>query len=268
MASAIVGRARAATCRGLSLRIDPDCSQWPVFATMQPARFPDTISIPAPDMQLRFSLSRPVHLRDLRFPFPLVWTADRGSHAISGTGGAALLAQGIGWPVAAETLFSMQIAPGVQGVASGTLSLDCPVRAPAHAPDWGALRRAYAAHDVPFGRVLAQHMFCHPSCAWRLADTAAALGVETRALQMRLFREAYSFAAALKRCRMLRVLLAGLSGDATVPVPQAWAHARSSEIDSMFVDAFDMPLSSIERSRVPARNMPFPIGKSNTRHSA
>jgi len=235
---------------------------------MQPVRSPATLSVFHTDMQLRFCFSRPVHLRDLRFPFALVWTADRGTHAISGTAGAALLAPGVGWPVAAETLFSMKLAPDVQGVASGMLSLACPAGTHTREPDWGALRRAYAAHDVPFGRVLAQQMFCHPSCPWRLADTAAALGIEVRALQMRLFREAYSFAAALKRCRMLRVLLAGLSGDAPVPVPPAWAHARSGQIDSMFARAFDMPLSTIERSRVPARHAAFPIGKQTPRRSA
>ena len=263
----------------MTLRSWADCS-WPavtarrsrLFARVRfrydAARFPDTLSVSHTDMQLRFSFSRPVHLRDLRFPFPLVWTADRGTHAISGTAGAALLAPGVDWPVAAETLFSMKIAPGVQGVASGMLALDCPGDAYAHEPDWRALRRAYAAHDVPFGRVLAQQMFRHPSWPWRLADTAAALGVETRSLQMRLFREAYSFAAALKRCRMLRVLLAGLSGDAPVPVPQAWAHARAGQIDSMFAHAFDTPLSTIERSRVPARHAAFPIGNENPRRSA
>ena len=113
-----------------------------------------------------------------------------------------------------------------------------------------SLHYAFWNGTTPFGRVLAQQMFATPEYQWTLSEVLRVVGTDTRALQMRLFREAYSFASALKRCRMLRLFLAALSED--IPLPDFPASVQSRQkLDLKFKAAFQTRLTAFEQCRLP-----------------
>ncbi|MEK6420289.1 MAG: hypothetical protein V4801_11830 [Burkholderia gladioli] len=206
-------------------------------------------------MKLRFSLSRPLHLHDLRCPFPIDWERHAGVQAVQAEAALAKRAHGPGWHIPAEVLFTVSLAPGSDGCASGTLTLEsCPSGEPFGGPDWCALRAAFAASGSPscppFGRALAQQMFLWPGHAWTLGEVSDALGVESRVVRMRLFREVYSFASTLRRCRMLRLLLETLAHDISVVLaPDARIAASRRQLDAMFDAKYKASLSTIAMSR-------------------
>lgn len=206
-------------------------------------------------MKLSFSLSRPLHLHELRCPFPIDWAQHAGVHAVQAESVLSKRAQGPGWHIPAEALFTVSLAPGGDGCASGTLTLEsCPSGALLGGPDWPALREAFAAMGspscAPFGRALAQQMFLWPGHAWTLSEVSDALGVEGRLVRMRLFREAYSFASTLRRCGMLRLLLQTLAHDISVvlaPDPRIASSRR--RLDVLFDAKYKASLSAIAMSR-------------------
>ncbi|MBN3722857.1 hypothetical protein [Burkholderia sp. Ac-20379] len=206
-------------------------------------------------MKLSFSLSRPLHLHELRCPFPIDWERRAGVHAMEAESVLAKRAHGPGWHIPAETLFTVLLAPGSDGCASGTLTLEsCPSGALFGGPDWLALRAAFAASGspsgTPFGRALAQQMFLWPGHAWTLNEVSDALGVDSRIVRMRLFREVYSFASTLRRCRMLRLLLQTLAHDISVVLaPDARIAASRRQLDAMFDAKYKASLSEIATSR-------------------
>ena len=156
----------------------------------------------------------------------------------------------------AETLFSVRVEPDAYGRASGTVTLDsysycAPRRA---GPDWIFLQRALGCADgPPFGQALAQQMFTFPEYDWKVTAVAGTLGINTRPLQMRLFREAYSFASTLRRCRILRIFLSALSTDLALPHAAPPIRTAESErrLDAIFQAAFQTRLSTIAKSRLP-----------------
>ncbi|WP_459624386.1 hypothetical protein [Burkholderia sp. 3C] len=251
-------------CRASSLGV-----QINVFAHRSPVRFrclagsffaaPRALNPPPDPMKLSFSLARPLRLHHLRCPFPIDWAQHAGVHAVEAEAVLAKRAHGPGWRIPAETLFTVSLTPGEDGCASGTLTLEsCPAGALLGGPDWGALREAFAAADsasrnascIPFGRTLAQQMFLWPGHAWALSEVSRELGVESRAVRMRLFREAYSFASTLRRCRMLRLLLQTLAHDISVVLatdPRTPSSRR--RLDAMFDAQYQASLSTIATSR-------------------
>ncbi|AFT90217.1 hypothetical protein [Paraburkholderia phenoliruptrix] len=112
------------------------------------------------------------------------------------------------------------------------------------------LHQAFWHGGAPFGCALAQQIFAVPEYHWTLSEVAQAVGTDTGTLQMRLFREAYSFASSLKRCRMLRLFLSALSED--IPPPDLSPSVRNPHrLDSMFKAAFQTRLTIIEQCRLP-----------------
>lgn len=109
--------------------------------------------------------------------------------------------------VRAEEMFDVCAMPDETGAAIGWLELDIETLATATEPDWKVLKQAWSRDQGGFGLALAQDMFRLPLYAWRIEDVARALSVTRRSLQMALFRESYSFDAALRRCRRLNQLL-------------------------------------------------------------
>ena len=109
--------------------------------------------------------------------------------------------------VRTEELFDVCAIPDETGAAIGWLELEIGACGAATEPDWKGLTQAFSRDGGGFGLALAQNMFRLPWYAWRIEDVARALGVTRRALQMALFRESYSFDAALRRCRRLNQLL-------------------------------------------------------------
>lgn len=120
------------------------------------------------------------------------------------------------------------------------------------------LHHAFWQGSTPFGRALAQQMFEMPDYQWTLSELAHAVGTDTRTAQMRLFREAYSFASALKRCRMLRLFLSALSEDIPPPALPAsvWNPKR---LDLMFKAALHTKLTTIRQCRLPAVSGQFDL---------
>jgi hypothetical protein len=109
--------------------------------------------------------------------------------------------------VRSEELFDVCAIPDETGAAIGWLELEINVCSTATEPDWKVLKQAFLRDGGGFGLALAQDMFRVPWYAWRIEDVARELGVTRRSLQMALFRESYSFDAALRRCRRLNQLL-------------------------------------------------------------
>ncbi|TDG06062.1 hypothetical protein E1N52_22795 [Paraburkholderia guartelaensis] len=97
--------------------------------------------------------------------------------------------------------------PDETGAAIGWLELEIDTWTTTTEPDWRRLMQAFSRNGGGFGLALAQDMFRLPWYAWRIEDVARALGVTRRSLQMALFRESYSFDAALRRCRRLNQML-------------------------------------------------------------
>lgn len=207
-------------------------------------------------MHLAFTLSRPIRACGLRFPYSLNWQRASGLHVISADCAfvRASASTSASWALPPETCFSVAIEPDAHGCAAGLLTFDSFTGIPGTKPDYAALAHAFAQPTPPFGRTLAQQMFSSPDYPWNAAEIAACLGIDTRTLQMRLFREAYSFAAALRRGRLLRCFLAALSTHARPP--DAWLRSQASDarkLDAMFETAYGTKLSTIAASRLPIR---------------
>ncbi|MEM5310306.1 hypothetical protein [Paraburkholderia sp. JHI869] len=114
--------------------------------------------------------------------------------------------------VRTEEMFDVCAIPDETGAASGWLELEIGSWETATEPGWNVLKQAFLFDGGGFGLAMAQEMFRLPWYAWRIEDVARELGVTRRSLQMTLFRESYSFDAALRRCRRLNELL--LEGNA------------------------------------------------------
>jgi hypothetical protein len=106
----------------------------------------------------------------------------------------------------AEQLFGIHMTPDSSGAVTINLAIDVGQTTRRPEPDWAELARVYL-EARGFGQALAQSMFKNPLYPWNLGQTASALGAQPRSLQMALFREGYSFDAALRRCRRLHTLL-------------------------------------------------------------
>lgn len=108
-----------------------------------------------------------------------------------------------------EELFDSHILPDAHGSAAGQLVIaaDFDHAGSASEPDWSSLRSAYARGSSGFGLALAQSMFKHPWYVWDIQLVAARLELTSKGLQTALFRDAYSYEAALRRCRRLHGML-------------------------------------------------------------
>jgi AraC-like DNA-binding protein len=107
-----------------------------------------------------------------------------------------------------EQLFDVEVIPDHTGAATGWLEVQMPELTSRAAPDWKHLAVILRRSARPgIGLALTQSMFGCPCYAWTVGRVADELGVSRRELQMALFREAYSFAATLRRCRRLNKLL-------------------------------------------------------------
>lgn len=106
-----------------------------------------------------------------------------------------------------EEMFDVHMMPDETGAVTGRLEIDLMLRNKQSEPDWHSLALSYACNGRGFGLALTQSMFASPSYPWTLESLAARLGARPRAIQMALFRESYSFDAALRRCRSLHTLL-------------------------------------------------------------
>jgi hypothetical protein len=155
----------------------------------------------------RFDTMRETQLKGLRFPFALAWRAERGCHVLTSRLGGKQLGLNAPMRVRTEEMFDVCAIPDETGAASGWLELEIDACTTATVPDWNGLMQAFSRDGGGFGLALAQAMFRLPWYAWRIEDAARALGVTRRSLQMALFRESYSFDAALRRCRRLNQLL-------------------------------------------------------------
>lgn len=150
----------------------------------------------------RFDTTRKIEWKGLRLPFASTWRAERGHHVLTRRLGERPLHLNVPTRIWAEELIDVCAVPDQTGAATGWLELDIETRAAITEPDWNALRQAFTASGG-FGLALAQAMFRLPQYAWRIEQVARELGVTRRSLQMTLFRESYSFDAALRRCRRL-----------------------------------------------------------------
>lgn len=150
----------------------------------------------------RFDTTRKMEWKGLRFPFASTWRAERGHHVLTRRLGEKPLRPDIPTRIWPEELIDVCAIPDQTGAATGWLELDIDASVTATEPDWNALRQAFKASGG-FGLALAQAMFRLPQYTWRIEEVAHELGVTRRSLQMTLFRESYSFDAALRRCRRL-----------------------------------------------------------------
>jgi len=155
----------------------------------------------------RFDTTRETQLKGLRFPFALAWRAERGRHVLTSRLGGKQLGVNAPIRVRTEEMFDVCAIPDETGAAIGWLELEIDTWTTTTEPDWRRLMQAFSRNGGGFGLALAQDMFRLPWYAWRIEDVARALGVTRRSLQMALFRESYSFDAALRRCRRLNQLL-------------------------------------------------------------
>jgi hypothetical protein len=210
-------------------------------------------------MNLRFRLAQPVSIQNVRFPFGIRWHCHTGLYDISAEVALKRVTEVSGWYIPPETLFSVSVKPGIEGNASGTLALESPVTLTPLTPDLQSLHHAFWQGKAPFGRALAQQMFLHPAYEWSIAEVSKSVGVDTRLLRARLFREAYSFASTLRRCRLLRALLCALSEDESESEPVGNYMPRCQyRVDSMFNAAFKTKLSAITKSRFLSANRSVP----------
>lgn len=153
---------------------------------------------------------RGFHLSALQFPFPLVWRVERGSIRISARANVNAIAAGRSTRVRTEELFDVDVLPDRSGAAVGHLEIALPLPASLVEPDWSHLASCLASSTRGgFGLALTQSMFRLPRYPWNVRTVARELGLDARILQMVLFRESYSFHAALQRCRRLTSLLNG-----------------------------------------------------------
>lgn len=154
----------------------------------------------------RFAATRGVAFKDLRFPFPLRWHAGRGIHQLSTRHGGERIDLRGEASMRVEELFDVQLFPDQTGAATGRLEIDLVARDRRSEPDWTSLALSLSC-GRGFGLALTQSMFALPSYPWALEPVAAQIGTKPRSIQMALFRESYSFDAALRRCRHLDALL-------------------------------------------------------------
>ncbi|SIT41411.1 conserved hypothetical protein [Paraburkholderia ribeironis] len=157
------------------------------------------------ELEYQLSATRSVQLNDLRFPFPSHWRAVRGTQRLSTASNAGLSLHSEA-RVRAEQLIDIFMTPDTSGGVTTHLTIDFGPMTPRPDPDWDELGRVYH-HARGFGLALARSMFQTPYYPWKLHETASALGTLPRSLQKTLFRECYSFDAALRRCRRLNGLL-------------------------------------------------------------
>jgi hypothetical protein len=162
--------------------------------------------------------TREIRLYALQFPFPLRWRIERGVHQLSPLVGTVRTDHEGALRLSAEQPFDVSMMPDASGAASGRLVLDTPSRSRLEGPDWDSLDTALWHSNKCLGLVLAQNMFCFPDDTWSLREVAHRLGTDPRHIQVALFRECYSFAATLQRCRRLNLLLSkeSLQGSAVL----------------------------------------------------
>lgn len=169
-------------------------------------------------MEYDFFATRDIQWTDLRFPFPLRWRMGRGFHSLCAREGAALIRRAGEVQVKAEQLFDVSVAPDETGAVTGRIMLCGMIDAAGPEPDWPRLLHIYTVQSGVFGLALTQSMFQLPRYPWNMQDVAAQLHTEPRELQMMLFRQCYSFCAALRRCRALNKLLTMSSKDVQVSI--------------------------------------------------
>jgi hypothetical protein len=175
------------------------------------------------ELNYQLSAMRNVRIGDLRFPFPSRWRAVRGTQRVSTSNDTGLPAHSE-VRIKAEQLFDIHMTPDSSGAVTTHLTIDLGPITLRSEPDWDELGRAYP-FTRGFGMVLARSMFQIPVYPWNLRETASALRTQPRSLQMTLFREGYSFDAALRRCRRLNVLLEEgnvIAGLRVVSAPIDW----------------------------------------------
>lgn len=190
-------------------------------------------------------------MQDLRIPVPIHWTPEHGTHQLSAEKALRKWPTEKGWAVPAEILFSIHIEPGVRGSASGTLTLCSSDLERANGPDWFALHDAYRHSRSTFGSTLAREMFLLPEHPWNIQDVSAVIGVIPRELRCRLFREAYSFSASLRRCRLLHVFLSTLSPDHPSRDLTKAMTSNRHHLDTTFKSTHHVALSSIAKMTLP-----------------
>jgi hypothetical protein len=159
------------------------------------------------ELAYQLNATRSVQIEGLRLPFPSHWRSVRGTQRLT-TSNDARLESASDVRVKAEQLFGLHMTPDSSGAVTVDLVIDVGLTLPRAEPDWTELARVFLK-TRGFGPALARSMFQLPFYPWKLGETAAALGTQPRSLQMTLFREGYSFDAALRRCRRLHILLDG-----------------------------------------------------------
>ncbi|AFT90175.1 hypothetical protein LMG9964_06248 [Paraburkholderia phenoliruptrix] len=157
------------------------------------------------ELEYQLSATRSVRIDNLRFPFPLRWRAVRGRFRLSTARNAGDTTRSE-VRLRAEQLFDICMTPDSSGAVTTNLAIDFGPFRPRLEPDWDELGRVYP-YSRGFGLALVRSMFQSPYFPWDLRETAWALRTPPRSLQMTLFREGYSFDAALRRCRQLNTLL-------------------------------------------------------------
>ncbi|SAK63034.1 hypothetical protein AWB82_03260 [Caballeronia glebae] len=143
----------------------------------------------------------------MRFPFSVGWHAERGAHYIRRGAGEGHLEAGAIARIKAEELFDICLVPDHTGAVAGTIELEVDTLASGPEPDWVSLATAFLECSPSFGLALTQEMFRLPWYGWGPETVATKLETTRRCVQQKLFREAYSFYAALRRCRRLHSLL-------------------------------------------------------------
>ena len=155
----------------------------------------------------RFVATRGVELRGLRFPFALRWHTGRGIHQLSKTHSGQRYRPGGEVRIRLEEMFDVHMLPDETGAVTGRLEIELITADGPSEPDWHRLALIYSPHGRGFGLALTQSMFGLPWYPWTLESVAGRLCATPRSIQMALFRESYSFDAALRRCRHLHTLL-------------------------------------------------------------
>lgn len=178
----------------------------------------------------------------------------RGFVSLSRSGGIAR-AEFTNFQKASAEMFDVYMMPDQTGAVAGRLEIDLVLPASQSEPDWDALACTYSTDPRGFGLSLAQTMFRLPWYPWRLETVASRLGTKPRSLQIVLFRESYSFDAALRRCRQLNTLLRAGRTDCTFEIVPGAVGSIASKEDAL-------PMSYARRAQsasVPGLGGPCPI---------
>ncbi len=190
----------------------------------------------------QFSSTQPAELKGIRFPFLMEWHAERGAHHIQRGLGGQVLEKDKSARIRPEELFHIYLVPDHTGAVAGTIELEVDMPARGSQPGWESLATALSANSRGFGLALTQAMFRLPGYAWSLETVAAELKTTRRCVQQKLFREGYSFCAALHRCRRLHSFInkdslqtRAIEGRFSNPIlrlPRCWSsrHTQSSEL--------------------------------------